>query len=222
MTTRWKRNVALVGVLVFALAGVVTGEEEAPAKYGGEYLRFCYRTETAGGLVETITTEITPMADGRYEVVTTTEQITEPDEIRLGFFGGSFRWLGLYLSEDSGERFDLSSLDALNAQALEPHKRYLLPDGGLLQTGERVTVAGLMGIEGVSTHADVQGATITVVLADDLELRRLLPFPLRVRLDYEDLDEATGDEDPSLRTTYFSGSIELVELTRTRTDEDAP
>ena len=219
MTRRWKRHAVLVGIVLLLIAGTVWGEDEAPPKLGGavvgEYLRFSYRTETDGGLTETITTEITRLPDGRYQVVTTTEQETGADEIRLGFFGGSFRWLGLYMSDETGDRFDLSSLDALAEQALEPNMRYMLPDGGLLQTGDRVTVTGLSGIEGIFTQADAAGVTITVVLADDPELRRLLPFPLRVQIEYEE-----GDAD--FASIFFSGTVELVEFTRTRDPGGTP
>ena len=219
MTRRWGRHAVLLGIVLLLIAGTVWGEDEAHPKFGGEflgeYLRFSYRTETGGGLAETITTEITQLPDGRYQVVTTTEQVTGADEIRLGFFGGSFRWLGLYMSDDTGDRFDLSSLDALADQALEPHKRYMLPDGGLLQTGDRVTVAELSGVEGVFTQADATGVTITVVLADDPDVRRLLPFPLRVQLEYEE-----GDAD--ITQVVFSGTVELVEFTRTRDQGSTP
>ena len=224
MMQRTARLVA-VGLTILLAATAASGNDEGRSKSAvapGEYLRFSYRTETQGGLAETMTTEVIPLSDGKYRVVTTTEQVTGLDEIRLGFFGGSFRWLGLYQSEDAAGRFDLSSLEALADQVLDPHKKYLLPDGGVLQTGDRSAVAGLPGIEGVFTQADAIGLTITVVLADDPYLRQLLPFPLSVRVDYDPSGTESEDDGAPVTVTFFSGTIELVEFTRTPTDEGKP
>jgi len=168
-------------------------------------------------MAETTTTEITPTDDGRYQVVTTTTELTSPDEIRLGFFGASLQWLGLYMSEDTSDQLDISQLDAFATMVLEPNKTYMLPDGGKLQTGDRVTVAGLPGIEAVYTQANVAGVTITVVLADDLFVRQFLPFPLRVQLEYSQPAGAA----PGIETVYISGKIELVEYTWISENEDA-
>jgi len=222
MNGRTSTSAILLGVALMLFAVTACGGDKDDSKYGGEYLRFSYWTETRDGLEETLTTEVIPTAAGQCRVITTTEQITGSDEVRLGFFGGSFRWLGLYQSEDETGRFDLSSLDALADQALEPQKKYLLPDGGLLQTGERTTVAGVPGIEATFTQTGVVGVTITVVLAEDLSLRQLLPFPLRVRVDYDASAAETGEDGPPLISTYFSGSIELVEFARTPAEEEAP
>jgi len=219
MNERWIRCALLACLLSLAGAMSAAAGEETQAKYDGEYLRFVYRTETDGGLAETITTEIVPGSDGQFRVVTTTEQVTGADQIRLGFFGGSFHWLGLYTGEQEGDRFDLSSLDALASQDLEPQKRYLLPDGGLLQTGDRVTVAGVPGIEGVFTHASAEGVTIAVVLADDRMLRQLLPFPLQVQVSYEEPGDA---EMEGVDEVWEPGTICLVALTRTPEDGGTP
>jgi len=222
MNGRWSASAVLLGAALLLVAMTANGSDKTDSKYGGEYLRFAYRTETNDGLEETLTTEVIPTPEGQYRVLTTTEQITGSDEVRLGFFGGSFRWLGLYQSDDAAGRFDLSSLDALANQQLEPRKKYLLPDGGLLQTGERTTVAGVPGIEATFTRAAAAGVTITVVLAEDLSLRSLLPFPLRVRVDYDASVAEAGEDGAPLISTYFSGSIELVEFARTPAEEEGP
>lgn len=219
MNQRWTRCVVVACLLPLIAAFAACGDEGARAKYDGEYLRFVYRTETAGGLAETITTEIVPTPDGQFRVVTTTEQITGSDEIRLGFFGGSLHWLGLYTGEQEGDRFDLSSLDALVDQELEPQKRYLLPDGGLLQTGDRVTIAGVPGIEGTFTHTSAEGVTITIVLADDRMLRQLLPFPLEVQVSYKEPADAEAE---GVATVWDPGTIRLVAFTRTPDDGGTP
>jgi hypothetical protein len=222
MRKRWTWIAVFIAVALLVVAGVAWGDEQSPVKaggYPGGHLRFAYRTETgSAGLSETTTTDITPTVDGRYQVVTTTTELTNPDEIRLGFFGISLKWLGLYMSEDTSDQLDISQLDAFATMVLEPHKTYMLPDGGKLQTGDRVTVAGLPGIEGVYTQANVAGVTITVVLADDLFVRQFLPFPLRVQLEYSQ----PADADPGIVPVYVSGKIELVEYTWIPEKENAP
>ncbi|MBU0595892.1 hypothetical protein KJ567_04325, partial [Candidatus Bipolaricaulota bacterium] len=144
-----------------------------------------------------------------------------PDDIRLGFFGGASQWLGLQVGEGASALFDLSPLGALADQVLEPQKTYLLPDGGKLQTAERVMVAGLAGVEGLYTQADTPGAIIRVVLADDLYIRQFLPFPLRVQLEYEDTTSAGSEEEGTLDRS-FSGHIELVEYVHTPSEGNSP
>lgn len=214
-----------MSLAVVLMSSSVWANSQPTGKSGafpGGHLRFSYRTETgSAGIAETTTTEITPTGDGRYQVVTTTEQSTASDEIRLGFFGVSFKWLGLYSSEDTNGTFDISPLDAFATMVLEPHKTYMLPDGGKLQTGDRVTIAGLSGIEGVYTRADVAGVTITVVLADDLFVRQFLPFPLRVQLQYTQPADTTGGG-TAIQSTYLSGTIELIEYTWIHDEGDTP
>jgi len=84
-----------------------------------------------------------------------------------------------------------------------------------------VMIAGLSGIEGVYTRADVAGVTIRVVLADDLFVRQFLPFPLRVQLQYSQPADTTGDGS-TIQATYISGTIELVEYTWIHDEGDTP
>jgi len=213
MINRWGRFAIVLAILLGAIAadgGFGQSAQEARKTAFSGYLKYTYRMNSGTAqLSETTTTEITPTLDGRYQVVTTTQAISDPDEVRLGFFGVSLQWLGLYMSEESKGRFDVSQLSALSDQVLDPHKTYLLPDGGLLQTADRVTVAGLSGVEGVYTKPSAVGVTITVVLADDLQVRQLLPFPLRVNVEYSEV--AGGDGSGVTRS--YSGQIELVEYT---------
>ena len=200
-------------------SGLVLAQPSQPAaqKYPGGYLKYTYRTEAGVvNLVETTTTEIVPLPDGQYEMTTTTRGVAGREQIRLGLFGISLQWLGLYVGENAGTRIDLSPLNALATQVLEPQKKYLLPDGGLFETGDRVTVAGLSGIEGTYTQANAPGVVVTVVLADDLELRVLLPFPLRTEIRYVQGGNGSDAEDASGSGARFSGRIELIEYKRTQ------
>jgi len=187
------------------------GVAEIPTKaYGGGATRFAYRTETGTARVAITTTEIMPVAGGQYRVTTTTEELANSDDVRLAFFGGVTDWLSSYMSEGARPLFDLSPLGALSSQVLEPDSTYLLPDGDKLQTGARVTVAGLSGLEAVYTQRDLPEAVIEVVLADDLYIRQFLPFPLRIEVAYE--------EDGTLGRR-LAGHIELVEYVFTPSEE---
>ena len=202
----------LAGLLLLLLALIVSGSAFGTKDYIGGTTRFVYRTEIGSDGVELTTTKIQPLGEGRFGVQTITEVATSSDNIRPAFLGGAFKWLGVYVSQDTSQLLDLSPLGALGDQVLEPHKTYLLPDGGKLQTGERVTIAGLSGVEGDYTHASFPGAVIGVVLADDLYLRQFLPYPLRVELEYE--------EDETIIGRSFRGMIELVEYVHVSDEEE--
>lgn len=204
-TQRYARIGVLVGLGLAILSIATLG---APGKDPGGYVSFSYRTVTREGLVEDVTTWIVPGEDGTYRVVTRTEMRVGADEIRIGFSGAAMRSLGLYSSQGSG--VDLAWLGGVGGLGIEPGKKYLLPDGGVLQTGERVTVVGLTGIEGVFTHTGDPAVKITVVIADDPELRDLLPFPLRITIEYDYTRLGTSDPDEVPQ----SGSMELVAFTR--------
>jgi hypothetical protein len=186
-------------VAVIILTGIV-----AFGDYPGGKFLYTYRMETGVvGLAETTTTEITPAGDGRYDVVTTTRaEAAEREQVPMGLAGFSMRWLG---------GIDLSGLNVLSQQVLDPGRTYVTPDGGLLVTGDRVTVAGLSGVEGVYTQASAPNVRITVVLADDLVARHLLPLPLRVEIEYSQSSGPGLGEGASATDTYVSGKIELLE-----------
>lgn len=209
---QWVRLMIAGGLVLVMVAGVAIGNNV------GGFMRFTYRTEAADGLVETIAIEIIPTAEGGYRVITTTEQHAGSDEIRISVFGASHTWLGLHTGDDRETSFSVAALNALADEGLEPHRQYLLPDGGMFRTGARVSIAGVPGIEGVYTHTGAENVTITVVIPDDPDLRHLLPFPLLVRVEHEE-DESPGTEEPE--AIFFSGTIELVEFTRTQ-EEGAP
>ncbi len=198
----------LTGLLLVVGLGALGQEEKASPIGDITYLKYTYQMELgAEGLSETTTTVMTRMTDGRYEVVTTTQSISSPGEVHLRFGGASLQWLGLYAGGASTGRLDISQLNAFSDVVLEPHHTYTLPDGGLLQMGDTVTVAGIAGVEGVYTNRSVAGATITVVMATDLQVRALLPFPLRVSVEYA---KTASDV-----TTSYSGTIVLVDYTTT-------
>jgi len=213
-------TLAAVGLLLLAGAAAFAQTTDQPrerAAYPGGYLKYTYRTSAAAfSLSELQTTEITPLANGQYQVTTTTSETANAQQIRLGMIGFSLNVLRLYQRENTSGRVDLSPLDNLSNQVLEPQKKYLLPDGGLFQTSERVTIAGLTGVKGVYTQADVPNVTVTIVLADDLSLRELLPFPLSASMEYTQPAGTAVGEGMLPPGGRFSGTVELVEYKRTQ------
>ena len=185
MFKEWLRFASWVTVLLLAGGLGALGQEEKASPIGDiTYLKYTYTIAVgAEGLSETTTTEIVLRPDGQYEIVTTTRSISSPGEVHLGFAGVSLQWLGLYVGGTTTGRFDISQLNAFSDVALEPHHTYTLPDGGLLQMGDAVTIAGLSGVKGVFTNRSVAGATITVVMATDLQVRRAQDEELQVLQD---------------------------------------
>jgi hypothetical protein len=223
MTNRKNRFAALAAVILLlaiggaALAQTTTEQPPERAAYTGGYLKYTYRT-TAGAfnVSELTTTEIAPQANGQYQVTTTTTETTPLAQVHLGFMGMSLNVLRLYQRENTSGRVDISPLDNLATLVLEPQKKYLLPDGGLFQTSERVTIAGLSGVKGVYTQADVPNVTVTIVLADDLTIRQLLPFPLSATMEYTQAAGTAVGEGMLPPGGRFSGTIELVEYKRSQ------
>lgn len=211
---RFFRQLLIVAACLLAAAvGPV-----ALAKDPQGYVCFTYRVTTCEGLTESVTTWVIPLGEGRYRVVTRTELVTDAGDVRLGFFGGSLRSLGLYTTDGAGLGVDLAWLGGVSELGLEPGKKYLLPDGGVLQMGDRVTVAGLSGIEGVFTHAANPAVRVTVVVADDPEVRDLLPLPLRLTIEY-DYSKLAGSD---IAVRPQSGTIVLVAFTRDQSVGGAP
>lgn len=216
MARTWTRLGLLAGVALLLVQGISLGEDV------DTYMRYAYRTEMADGYVETITTEIVTTVAGEHRVTTTIVQTVEAAaeldeerdgrraEPRVNPLGTSFLWLMLSMGADSDPEFDLSGVYALADEGVEPHQAYLLPDGGLLETGDEVTVAGVLGIEAVYTHVDAEDLNFRLVFPHDKEIRRALPFPLRVEIIYEGADLETDD----VRAIPFAGTIELVEFVR--------
>lgn len=214
----WVVALAAVGLLLIASAVALAQTTQQPAErpaYPGGYLKYTYRiTAGAFNISELSTTEIVPQANGQYQVNSTTTETANAQQIQLGMIGFSLNVLRLYTRENTSGRVDLSPLE--NLGALEPGKKYLLPDGALFQTSERVTLAGLTGVKGVYTQADVPNVTVTIVEADDVQVRQLLPFPLSASMEYTQQAGTAVGEGMLPAGTKISGTVELVDYKRTQ------
>lgn len=207
----------LVSAVCTTLLGGQAGAQEQRG-LNGATVRYTYvfDTNVILGRQETMTTTMTPLPDGRYEVVTTVSTTSSPDEVTISFFGSSLAWLGLSMSEDQGPRtLDLASLISLGmgGEGIQINSNYLLPQGAGLVTRGEVVVAGVVGIEGTYLPPVASEAVITVVLAKDPWLRQFLPFPLSVEIAYPEGGSNTGGM--VAQVAAYSGRIVLSEYVYT-------
>lgn len=194
------------------------GERARPAnvqlfgggEYPGGYLKYSYRVARQGAVTEsTTTTEITPLEDGTYRVVSTSNELVPLALVNVGFFGIPLPRLGIRVSENASGTIDMAPLSYISSSEIEPGREYLLPDGARFQAGELGTIAGVDVVYGTYTHADYTNVEIDFAFAVDLEIRSLLPFPAYMALRYS--AEAEGAGRGITRTFSL---VELAEFVR--------
>lgn len=179
-------------------------------EYPGGYLKYTYRIGREGAtLSSTTTTEITPLEDGTYRIVSTSDETVPLGMVRPGFYGVSLPRLGIRVPEAVSGTIDTTPLSHIASTAIEPGKNYLLPDGGRFQAGEAGQIAGVDVVFGTYTHADYTNVEIEFAFAMDLDVRNLMPFPALMRFGYT--AASVSEDAPALRT--FS-SVELIEFVR--------
>jgi len=176
--------------------------------FPGGYLKFAYTITRQGGTTSsTTTTEIRPLPDGTYSVVSTSTETVPLALVNIGLFGVPLFRLGVRAPEALGGTIDLSPLSHIASTAIEPGKSYLLPDGARFQAGEMGTIAGIPVIHGTYTHADFTNVEIDLAFAVDLTIRALLPFPARMVFRYSPTAPSAGD-----RAFQTFSSVELSEF----------
>jgi hypothetical protein len=149
--------------------------------FPGGYLRYTYTITRQGGAnPSTTTTEITPLPDGTFSVVSTSTETVPLAMVNIGFFGIPLLRLGVRVPEAAGGTIDLSPLANIASATIEPGKNYLLPDGARFKAGEVGTIAGLQVVFGTYTHADFTNVEIELAFPVDLTTRALLPFPAKM------------------------------------------
>ena len=153
--------------------------------YTGGYLKYTYTISREGAdRMSTTTTEITPLADGTYTVVSTSSETLPLAMVHTGFYGIPMMRLGIHVAESSSGTIDLSPLSNILSSVIEPGKNYILPDGGRFQAGALGTIAGIQVLYGTYTHADYTNVVIQLAFAVDLTIRTLLPFPAMMEFRY--------------------------------------
>lgn len=180
LTRRLRVVLAFValGVLAvgsWALAQLIFGMGEYP----GGTLKLVYKFERADFGPSLYTMEVKPNGD-RFDITETVEtKGRKADEVGSGFgasgAAGAARARFEPRREDIIDMSPLSVLDEKKVE-LQPNQRYLLPDGAVLQTGDRGKIAGINVINAVYTHPNYAGQRVLFALAD-LETSKLLLFP---------------------------------------------
>lgn len=132
----------------------------------------------------TYTLEIKPDGD-KFDIHEVTESQDRPaDAVGTGFGPAAIAGAaGARYEEES--MIDMSPLSVLDEREVEvePNQSYLLPDGAILQTGERTQIAGIDVIMAIYTHPNYPTQRVQLALADP-EISKLLAFPpLMVRED---------------------------------------
>jgi hypothetical protein len=173
---RSRRLWILCGLSLAGLIGgaIVLAQLFGMGEYPGGHLRTVYRISTEEGPnPATFSLEITPLPDGNYKIISTTEAVEPKDRIELGLF--SLFFLGYSLRPEGGN-LDLTPLMALGEREVEPNKSYVLEGGARLITQERAQIAGIAVVIGIYTHPNYPDQRALIALPD-VATRRLLPFP---------------------------------------------
>ncbi len=198
-----------------------SGSRQAPSNvslfggniYEGGHLLYSYQVGREGQDEFSITTtEIIPQDDGTYLIENSSTDVVSLAGVNIAFFGISLRGLGFRIPTSEGGTVDLSPLEALEDEILEPNREYVLPDGGFLVAGESGTIAGLDVVYATYTHADFTNVQIRLAMPTDLTIRNLLPLFPYLELVYEsDQLPEEGAEQDYQRMRSFS-KIELIDF----------
>jgi len=181
------------------------------ATYPGGHLKYSYKVTREGVEGHSITTtEIIPQGDGMYRVESSSSDLVPDGMVNISFFGIGLRGLGFRIPTSTGGTVDLSPLSALELEALEPNRDYILPDGGFLAAGEAGTIAGVEVVFATFTHADFSNVVVRLAMPTDLTIRTLLPLFPYLSLEYS-AGQPTEEEETQPRMRSFS-TIELIEF----------
>lgn len=176
------------------------------ADFSGGYLKYSYLiTREGAARSSTTTTEITPLGDGSYSIVSSSTETVPLDLVHIGFYGIPMMTLGVRIP-DSGSTgtIDLSPLSNITSAAIEPGKNYILPDGGRFQAGATGSIAGVDVVYGTYTHADYSNVEIQFAFATDLALRGLMPFPAMMEFRYSKATDEPLETYSLVKLTEFA------------------
>jgi len=181
--------------------------------FTGGYLKYSYKVSREGVDTYSITTtEIIPEADGMYRIENSSTDVVPQSAVSIAFYGISLRGLGFHIPDSQGGTVDLSPLEAVDDEVLEPGREYILPDGGFLVVGEESVIGGLEVVYATYTHADFTNVRINLAMPVDLAIRNLLPIFPYLELEYEtDTLPEEGADDDFRKMRSFS-RIELIEF----------
>jgi len=181
--------------------------------FTGGYLKYSYKVSREGVDTYSITTtEIIPEADGMYRIENSSTDVVPQSAVSIAFYGISLRGLGFHIPDSQGGTVDLSPLEAVDDEVLEPGREYILPDGGFLVVGEESVIGGLEVIYATYTHADFTNVRINLAMPVDLAIRNLLPIFPYLELEYETDTLPEEGADGDFRKMRSFSRIELIEF----------
>lgn len=148
--------------------------------YPGGTAKAVYKFERADIGPSTYTMEIKPNGS-KFDIFETIEtKGRKADEVGSGLgSSGAAGAARARFEATRGENIDLSPLAVLDEKNIEikPNDKYLLPDGAILQTGDKAQMVGIEVINAVYTHPNYPAQRVVIALASDPQINDLLLYP---------------------------------------------
>ncbi len=126
-----------------------------------------------------LTLKVSP-ENGKFKVSESYVVMAESSEIQVFVFSHGF-------THAPKGYIDLTPISALDTREVLPDKEILLPDGAKLVTSGEVVVGGVKAIQGIYTHPNFEDQRAVIAISD-LESRKILPYPPRLRIEKQDGD----------------------------------
>lgn len=173
--------VILLGVIAVVSIGYWTWANHifGMGVYPGGTLKVVYRFERADIGPSTYTMMVKPNGS-KFDIFETVESNgRKADEVGSGFgASGAAGAARIRFEANRTENIDLSPLAVLDEKEIEikPNDKYLLPDGAILQTGDKTQMLGINVINAVYTHPNYPTQRVVMALADP-ETKKLLLYP---------------------------------------------
>ena len=148
--------------------------------YPGGTLKAVFKFERADIGPSTYTMTVTPNGS-KFDIFETIESKgRKADEIGSGFgASGAAGAARIRFETNRTENIDLSPLAVLDEKNIEikPNDKYLLPDGAILQTGDKSQMVGIDVINAVYTHPNYPSQRVVMALPVDQKINDLLLYP---------------------------------------------
>jgi hypothetical protein len=148
--------------------------------YPGGITKATYRFERADIGPSTYTMEIKPNGS-KFDIFETIEtKGRKADEVGSGFgASGAAGAARARFEATRGENIDLSPLAVFDEKEIEikPNDKYLLPDGAILQTGDKSQMVGIEVINAVYTHPNFPSQRVVMALPVDQAINDVLLYP---------------------------------------------
>jgi hypothetical protein len=128
----------------------------------------------------TLTLKIVPEGS-KFKVTETFELLADSAQLQVLVFSHDFAHVPKgYL--------DMTPISALDNREVQPNREILLPEGAKLVTSEEVVIGGVKAVKGIYTHPKFEDQRAIVAISD-LESRKILPYPLLLRIEKKEGDK---------------------------------